>query len=87
MYIVVNHTITNTEDFWTAAQKHLPLLPEGGVRRVLHVFPNQAMDACTCVWEAESIEKLEHYFLENLGNASTQTCFQVNEATAVGLEV
>ncbi|RYZ47782.1 MAG: hypothetical protein EOO14_23065 [Chitinophagaceae bacterium] len=87
MYIVVNHTINNTEDFWTSAQKHLPNLPEGGVRRVLHVFPNQAMDNCTCVWEADSIEKLEQYFQDKLAHASTQTCFQVNEAAAVGLEV
>lgn len=86
MYIVVNHTISNTEDFWTLAQKHLPNLPEGGVRRVLNIFPNQTMEVCTCVWEADSIQNLEQYFSEKLGNASSQTCFQINEAAAVGLE-
>jgi hypothetical protein len=86
MYIVVNHTIHHPEDFWASAQKNLPNLPEGGVVRVLNVFPNQTLDKCTCVWEAESIEKLDKYLREKVGLASNETYFQINEAAAMGLE-
>jgi hypothetical protein len=86
MYIVVNHTIHNMEEFWASAQRHLPKLPEDGVKRVLKVFPNQNMDACTCVWEADSIENLDNYLRKKVGDASRETYFQINEAAALGLE-
>ena len=85
MYIVVNHTISSPEDFWAAAQKNLPNLPEGGVKRVLNVFPNQTLDKATCVWEADSIENLDRYLREIVGSASKETYFQINEAAAMGL--
>lgn len=86
MYIVVNHNIINPEDFWASAQKNLPNLPEGGVRRVLNIFPNKSLDKATCIWEADSIEALENYLKEKLGSSKSETCFQINEAAAVGLD-
>jgi hypothetical protein len=85
MFIVVNHTISNTENFWQSAQRNLPNLPEAGVQRVLNVFPNETMDQCTCVWEADSIETLDGYLRAKIGEASTETYYQVNEAAAMGL--
>ena len=85
MYIIVNHNINNPEDFWASAQRNLPNLPEGGVQRVLNIFPNQLMDKATLVWEADSIENLQKYLKEKLGSASYDSCFQINEATAMGL--
>ena len=85
MYIVVSHDINNTEDFWASAQLHLPNLPEGGVKRIVSVFPNQSMDKCTCVWEADSIENLDKYLRDKVGDSSRDSYYQVNEATAVGL--
>ena len=85
MFIVVSHNIKTPALFWGAAQKNLPNLPEGGVKRVLNVLPNENMDHCTCLWEADSIETLENYLREKVGNASTETYYQINEANAVGL--
>lgn len=85
MFIIVHHSINNPPVFWGAAQKSLPLLPEGGVKRVINVFPNENMDYCTCLWEAESIDTLDNYLREKLGNASRETYYAVNEANAVGL--
>ena len=48
-------------------------------------FPNQAMDKCTCIWEADSIENLQKYLREKVGGSSTESCYQVNEAAALGL--
>ncbi len=84
MYFVVHHDISNTEDFWETAQRLLPRLPEDGVKRVVSVLPNQTLDVCTCIWEAESMETLEKYFREKIGEASRNSCYQVNEAAAFG---
>lgn len=86
MFIVVNHTIHNTEEFWASAQRNLPRLPEEGVKRVLNIFPNHNLDTCTCVWEADSIENLENYLRKKVGDASRETYYQINEAAALGLE-
>jgi hypothetical protein len=85
MFIVAHHDIHDMEDFWASAQRNLPNLPEGGVKRIVSVFPNQDMDKCTCIWEADSIENLENYLREKVGNSSKESYYQVNEATAVGL--
>jgi hypothetical protein len=86
MYIVVSLEISNTEDFWTSAQRNFPKLPESGVKRIVSVFPNQTMDKCTCLWEADSMESLDEYLREKIGNCSKESYYQVNEAAAVGLE-
>ena len=87
MYIVVNHEINNTQDFWASAQKNLPNLPEAGVKRIVNVFPNQSMDRCTCIWEADSIESLDNYLRDKVGDWSKDSFYQVNEAAAMGLNV
>ena len=84
MYIVVSHEITNTEDFWIAAQRNLSRLPEAGVKRIVSLYPNQTMDKCTSVWEADSIENLEKYFKEKIGSISQYSYYEINEAAAFG---
>ena len=86
MYILVNHTINNPAIFWGSAQKNLPNLPEAGVRRVVNVFPNQNMDLCTCVWEAESIDTLNNYLRDKVGNASQDRFYEINVVNAMGLQ-
>ena len=85
MYIVVNHAISNPAEFWGSAQKHLPNLPEGGVKRVVNVFPNQNMDQCMCLWEADSIETLDKYLRDKVGSASKDSYYELNEANAMGV--
>ena len=85
MLIVVNHAISRPEEFWASAQKNLPNLPESGVQRIINVFPNQTMDRCVCLWEADSIGALDGYLREKVGDASNDSFFELNEANAMGL--
>lgn len=73
------------QNFGALLKKNLPNLPEAGVRRVINVFPNDNMDVCTCVWEADSIETLDSYLRDKIGNASNDSYYQINEANAMGL--
>ena len=85
MFISVNHHISNPGEFWDSAKKHLPQLPEPGVKRVCHVFPSLDMTEATCVWEADSIEKLDSYLRSKVGASSTETYFEINAPYAMGL--
>ena len=87
MFIVVNHKIQNPAYFWGSAQQILPKLPENGVQRVLNVFPNQNMDVAVCVWEADSIETLDAYLRDKVGDASMDSFYEVNQANAIGLDI
>lgn len=84
MYFVVQHQITNTEDFWASAQRNLPKLPEAGVKRVVSIFPNRTLDKCTSVWEADSFENLEKYFREKIADADRCSYYEMNEMAAYG---
>ena len=79
----VNHTISNPQEFWGRAQKALPNLPEG--IKIHVVLPNESMDKGTCVWEAESLEKIQAFLEEATGDVSKNDYMVINEANAMGL--
>jgi len=85
MIIVVNHNISNPTEFWAAAQKSLPQLPENGVQKVMQVMPNGDMTQATCVWEADSIESLDNYLRSKVDTWSTETYYELNTAAAMGM--
>lgn len=85
MKIVVNHKINDIAGFWQSAQQHLPNLPEMGVSKVIQVIPSQDMSEATCLWDAESIEALDKYLRDKVGNMSQETYHNVNEENAIGL--
>ena len=85
MIIVVNHKISNPTDFWASAQKSLPELPVNGVQRIVQVMPNKDMNEATCVWEAESIEKLDTYLRSKVQDWSKETYYELNSAAAMGM--
>ena len=85
MIIVVNHKISNPTDFWASAQKSLPELPVNGVQRIVQVMPNKDMNEATCVWEAESIEKLDTYLRSKVQDWSKESYYELNSAAAMGM--
>lgn len=85
MKIVVNHKIKDVKGFWASAQQHLPNLPEMGVSKVIQVMPNPDMSEATCLWEADSIDKLEAYLRDKVGSMSSESYHEINEANAMGL--
>jgi hypothetical protein len=85
MFISVHHKINNQSEFWASAQKSLPNLPEGNVKRVLNVFPSSNMSEATCIWEADSIEALDKYLRSKVFDWSKETYFEINADHAMGL--
>ena len=85
MFISVHHKIANPGQFWAAAQKNLPNLPEPGVQRVVNVFPSTDLSEAMCIWEADSIDALDKYLRSKVFNWSRESYFEINAANAIGL--
>jgi hypothetical protein len=85
MFISVDHKINNPGEFWAAAQKSLPNLPEGGVKRIINVFPSLDMGQATCIWEADSIDALDKYLRSKVHDWSKDSYFEIDTAHAMGL--
>ena len=84
MYIVVEHTITNSAKFWTAAQEGMPLMP--AALKLHHCFPAPDGNRAVCVWEATSIRDVEKYFDENgLDKLSRNEFYGVENKEGVAL--
>jgi hypothetical protein len=85
MFIVVNHKISDPENFWKRAMENAPLLPVANVQRVMQSLPNADMSASMCLWEADSIEALDGYLRSVMGDLSTETYYELNTANALGM--
>jgi hypothetical protein len=83
MFIIVQHEISNPQEFWGAAQRELPNLPEG--IKIHASYPNETMDRATCLWECASVEGLRAYLEDKTGRYSKNVYTAVNAANAIGL--
>lgn len=77
MYIVVQHQIHDQEAaFERGARLQIAEGAPEGVR-VLQFYPAVDGSRVTCLWEAGSVESVQQYADEVLGNSSTNTCYEV----------
>jgi len=83
MYFVVHHRISNPAEFWAAAQRELPNLPDG--IGVVAVYPNAAGDDATCIWSCASQAKLTAYLEEQTGRFAHNDYMPIDASKAMGL--
>jgi hypothetical protein len=82
MYVVVLHDIANAETAFDRGQRLMT--GEGaptGVR-VLQFYPSADATRVTCLWESPSVQAVQGYVDETLGDSSVNTCYQVDDSTA-----
>ena len=78
MYVIVNHHLTDPP---TAFERGKQLMSGEGAPprvRVLQFFPSAAGDAVTCLWQSDSVSAVQAFVDATLGDASRNTCFEVN---------
>jgi len=83
MYVAIQHTIHDPENFWQTADKELAALPEGF--KIVSVLPNPDGKICNCLWEVESVEALQAMMDDKFGPYAQNLCYEVNPPKAVGL--
>lgn len=82
MFVVVQHQFTDPP---TAFQRGEKLIRNEGApagARGLQFYPSSDGTAATCLWEADSVESIQRYVDETLGDASVNTCYGVDAAQA-----
>jgi hypothetical protein len=82
MLVVVQHALTNPP---VAFERGTRLqrgegAPEG--TRVLQFLPSTDGKLVTCLWESDSVEDVQSYVDETLGDSSVNLCYEVEETAA-----
>lgn len=82
MYVVVQHRIINPPTAFSRGERLIEAegAPDGA--RNLQFYPSRDRSAVTCLWEAPSVDVIQKYVDEVLGNASENTCYAVDAEQA-----
>jgi hypothetical protein len=85
MFVVVQHRLTDPPTAFPRGErlKRGEGAPPG--TRVLQFLPSQDGTLVTCLWETRSVDDVQSYVDETLGDASENLCYPV-EATAAFAE-
>lgn len=82
MYVVAQHRIIDPQTAFARGEK---LVKNDGAPsgvRGLQFYPSRDGSAVVCLWEAPSVESVQAYVDSTLGDASENTCFEVDPAQA-----
>ena len=83
MFVTVAHDISDSDRFWSAAERELPNLP-----------PNLKLHLCTpstdgktafCLWEVDSVESLRSWMEPTVGEFARNDYHAVADEKAIGL--
>jgi len=82
MLVVVQHQLIDppTASIRGERLKRAEGAPEAS--RVLQFLPSRDGTLVTCLWESESVDDLQSYVDETLGDSSRNVCFAVEESAA-----
>ena len=83
MLVIAHHDVKDPQAFWTKAQTVTSILPPD--LKLHSVFPSKDMKLGTCIWEAPTVNDVQKFLDENVGDVSNNTCYEVDEATSMGL--
>lgn len=83
MLVIAHHDVQDPQSFWSAAQKVTSMLPPN--LKLHSVFPSKDMKSGTCVWEAPSVNDVQKFLDDNVGEFSNNFCYEVDEANSMGL--
>ena len=82
MLVIAHHDIQDPEKFWSSAQQLTASMPSG--LKLHSVYPSADMKTGTCVWEGPSAAEVQKFIDDGVGSISKNTCYEVNEAAAMG---
>jgi hypothetical protein len=82
MFVIVWHELLDPPAAFTRGErlKRGEGAPSG--TRVLQFLPSSQGTAVTCLWESDSVEDVQAYVDETLGESSRNTCYAVESGAA-----
>ncbi len=83
MFIVAKHAISNPQAFWETARQAMDRLPADVT---FHgTYPNEGGTEAFCLWEADSVARVQELLDQALGAYAQNITYAVDERLAVGL--
>ncbi len=82
MYVIVQHQIKDPQAAFSRGEKLMTGEGAPAGVRVLQFYPSSDGSAVTCLWEAGTVESVQHYVDTILGDSSENTSYQVNSLKA-----
>ncbi len=77
MYVVVQHQIKNPESAMQRGQRLISGEGAPPATKVLQFYPSVDLTKVTCLWESDTIESVQAYVDETLGDSSENLCYHV----------
>lgn len=84
MFIIANHNITDPDAFW-AIIKNTPTEEIPANLKLHGMFPSTNPLRSVCLWEADSVQAVDQFLREALGNTSKNELYEINQEIAIGL--
>lgn len=83
MFIIAIHHIQDPEAFWSIIKEKGGEIPK---HLTLHgMYPSTNTAKSVCLWEAKSIDEVNSFLDQALGNTSRNELYEINEPIALGL--
>jgi hypothetical protein len=82
MYVIVQHDIRNPEVAFERGQALIDGTGAPDGTRVLQFYPRVDGTAVTCLWESASVDDVQRYTDATLGDASINSCYEVDAEKA-----
>lgn len=83
MYVAVQHRISDPESFWGKAQEIVPNLPAD--IKLHHCMPTKDGKRGICIWEGESVEKVQTFLEGHMSSFSSNEYYEVENRDSIGL--
>jgi hypothetical protein len=84
MHVVIQHRITDPEQFFAGDPEQVATGGPPGVRGRQFIV-SQDKSAAVCLWEADSVESLRDYMDGLTGDSAENTYFEVDGEMSMGL--
>ena len=86
MYVVVQHRFRDSQVAFSRGEKLIKNEGAPSGVRGLQFYPSRDGSVATCLWEAPSVESVQHYVDSTLGESSENTCYEVAAEQAFSLQ-
>ena len=82
MYVVVVHEFQDPPTAFARGEKLIKNEGAPAGVRGLQFYPSVDGSVASCLWESDSVEAIQQYVDSTLGDASVNTCFEVDAEQA-----
>ena len=82
MYVVVQHSFKDPSVAFARGERLIKMEGAPAGARGLQFYPAADGSRATCLWEAASVDAIQGYVDETLGDSSTNVCYEVEAEQA-----